>query len=113
MEEQLDLQKIQQELTDQRSRLSRRIDDMRHMDQGSGVMNPDRDDLAYQYVSAEMQAAELARLEERLIQVEQALERIKEGNYGTCKRCGETINPARLAAIPYALLCIKCQERNS
>ncbi len=112
MEDQLDLQQIQQELIDQRSRLVQRVEDMRQMDQGSGVINPDRDDLAYQYVSAEMQAAELSRLEERLIQVEEALHMVKNGKYGSCKRCGQLINPARLRAIPYATLCIKCQEHS-
>lgn len=110
MEYQLDIKKIQKELADQRSRLIQQVEDMRQKDQGSGVINPDRDDLAYQYVSAEMQAAELSRLEERLIQVEEALSRMKDGRYESCKRCGQLINPARLRAIPYATLCINCQE---
>ncbi|NOR30619.1 MAG: TraR/DksA family transcriptional regulator [Sulfitobacter sp.] len=37
-----------------------------------------------------------------------ALERIKDGSYGICKKCGEPISEARLAAVLYAPLCKSC-----
>ena len=40
--------------------------------------------------------------------VEEALERIEEGAYGICTECGSRIPKARLNAIPYAPLCIRC-----
>lgn len=43
-----------------------------------------------------------------LKQVRNALKRIETGEYGTCATCGETISPARLDALPYATLCIRC-----
>jgi DnaK suppressor protein len=39
-----------------------------------------------------------------------ALRRIEEGNFGTCRECDEDIHPKRLAAVPWAPLCIRCQE---
>ena len=39
-----------------------------------------------------------------------ALDRLDSGDYGTCTRCGEPINPARLEALPYADFCIACAE---
>jgi DnaK suppressor protein len=39
-----------------------------------------------------------------------ALRRIREGTYGLCEQCEEAIHPKRLAALPWALLCIQCQE---
>ena len=39
-----------------------------------------------------------------------ALRRIEEGSYGTCEQCDEGIHPKRLAAVPWASLCIRCQE---
>src|SRR5882757_723273 len=39
-----------------------------------------------------------------------ALRRIEEGNFGTCQGCDEDIHPKRLAAVPWALFCIRCQE---
>lgn len=47
---------------------------------------------------------------EILRQIEDALRKIEDGTYGTCDRCGREINPDRLKAIPYASLCIECQE---
>jgi DnaK suppressor protein len=40
----------------------------------------------------------------------QALERIREGNFGECADCGGDIEPKRLEAIPWARYCVKCQE---
>ena len=39
-----------------------------------------------------------------------ALRRIHEGNFGICQECEEEINPKRLAAVPSATFCIRCQE---
>ena len=40
--------------------------------------------------------------------IKQALLRMDKGEYGICQGCGEAIGKARLAAIPYSSLCIKC-----
>ena len=48
-------------------------------------------------------------LRDIMVQVEEALERIDEGTYGTCARCGQPINPERLEAFPYVAYCIECQ----
>ena len=39
-----------------------------------------------------------------------ALARIQEGSFGTCQECEEDIHPKRLAAVPWATFCIRCQE---
>jgi len=39
-----------------------------------------------------------------------ALRRIREGSFGTCLECDQAIHPKRLTAIPWASLCIRCQE---
>jgi RNA polymerase-binding transcription factor DksA len=41
-------------------------------------------------------------------QIRLALARIRNGTYGTCANCGDTIAPERLAARPVASRCIKC-----
>ena len=46
----------------------------------------------------------------RMREVRAALRRIDEGAFGICADCGETINPKRLAAVPWASSCIVCQE---
>ncbi len=47
----------------------------------------------------------------RLLLIDAALERIDNGDYGDCEECGEKITETRLKAIPWAALCIECQER--
>lgn len=46
-----------------------------------------------------------------LDQVNRALQRIDDGTYGTCERCGRAIGRERLEALPYATMCIECQEQ--
>ncbi|MEO0084051.1 MAG: TraR/DksA family transcriptional regulator [candidate division WOR-3 bacterium] len=45
-----------------------------------------------------------------LMEIEQALLRIRENRYGDCERCGKPIAKARLKALPYTRFCIKCQK---
>jgi DnaK suppressor protein len=47
---------------------------------------------------------------ERTTQVERALERLDEGGYGWCERCGNQIPVERLAAFPAATLCVTCKQ---
>lgn len=47
---------------------------------------------------------------ERTTQVERALERLDEGSYGWCERCGNAIPVERLAAFPSATLCVACKQ---
>ncbi len=47
---------------------------------------------------------------ERVTQVERALERLDEGGYGWCERCGNPIPVERLAAFPSATLCVTCKQ---
>jgi DnaK suppressor protein len=45
-----------------------------------------------------------------LRQVKAALARVHDGSFGACAECELAISPRRLAALPWALLCIQCQE---
>ncbi|GAA2391967.1 hypothetical protein Cme02nite_12800 [Catellatospora methionotrophica] len=47
---------------------------------------------------------------ERITQVERALERLDEGSYGWCEKCGNPIPVERLAAFPSATLCVTCKQ---
>ena len=60
------------------------------------------------------QAKDLAlrqNAEQLLVKVTNALERFEKGTYGICEQCGNEIDPARLKALPYATLCLHCQQR--
>ena len=47
----------------------------------------------------------------RLAALEEALQRIEEGNYGICLRCGRPIENERLEVLPQAVNCIGCQTQ--
>jgi len=58
-------------------------------------------------------SSQLAEVESReLARIENALQRMREGQYGICEMCGTNIPLARLNALPYATLCIKCQRES-
>jgi DnaK suppressor protein len=48
--------------------------------------------------------------EELLRKIDRALQRLRENKYGQCEECEKTINPERLEALPWATMCVKCQE---
>ncbi len=56
-------------------------------------------------------SSQLAEVESReLAQIENSLERMREGTYGQCEVCEGKIPLARLNALPYAMTCIDCQR---
>lgn len=50
-------------------------------------------------------------LQQRLVDVRSALDRLGRGDYGRCDHCGSDISPERLEAVPTARLCIKCARK--
>lgn len=53
----------------------------------------------------------LASNERKIIyEIDDAIKKIEEGTYGICEECKNLIVKTRLKALPYARLCLKCQE---
>jgi RNA polymerase-binding transcription factor DksA len=50
-------------------------------------------------------------LVERVNRLAAALDRLNDGDYGTCVECGEAIAPARLRVMPEVATCVRCQDR--
>ena len=59
----------------------------------------------------ELAIRNLDRDSNMLRQIRRALGRIADGSYGVCLHCDEEISPKRVAAVPWAAYCIKCQEQ--
>ncbi len=56
-------------------------------------------------------SSQLAEVESReLGSIENALQRMRDGQYGSCEGCSCSIPMARLNALPYATFCIECQR---
>jgi len=46
-----------------------------------------------------------------LYELDDAIKKIEEGTFGICEECKSLITKIRLKAVPYARLCVKCQEK--
>ncbi|TWT42853.1 TraR/DksA family transcriptional regulator [Botrimarina hoheduenensis] len=56
-------------------------------------------------------SSRLAEVESReLASIEKAIERIRDGVYGHCELCEGKIPLLRIKALPYATMCIECQQ---
>lgn len=54
---------------------------------------------------------ELGRNQGELLKdVEDSLQRIEDGTYGSCQECGQGINKERLNALPHTPYCVKCES---
>jgi len=94
--------------TELKRRLGKELDDLANVKNSSA--SGDAADAAFD-ASGEELASTLAELESKeLSQIERALKRLKAGSYGKCEACSCTIPVARLNALPYSTLCIKCQR---
>jgi DnaK suppressor protein len=72
--------------------------------------SPDQIDEIQHAATLELAIQHLDREYNLQREVKAALLRIHDGSFGTCIQCEWAISPKRLAAVPWAPLCIECQE---
>lgn len=105
------LEKFKQRLIAKRKEL---LSEVRGSNVGSIETNTDGiQDIADQATSAYTKEflLSIGDAERRMLkQVDEALNKIQQETYGLCETCGEMINERRLEALPFARLCITCQE---
>jgi DnaK suppressor protein len=75
------------------------------------VATSDPLDTAQSAVTREMAGRELNRNAALARLLRAALERITKGTYGSCVNCQEPMPSKRLEAVPWASLCLSCQEK--
>lgn len=107
------LLRITKILLTRRNSLRKRLGtDLDELAQKNSFSSGNAADAAFE-TSGEEVASQLAELEAKeLSQIEVALRRIKQGLYGVCTGCEMKIPVARLNALPYSVLCIKCQRES-
>ncbi|AMV25074.1 General stress protein 16O [Gemmata sp. SH-PL17] len=94
--------------TELRKRLGLELEELAHIKHSSA--SGDAADAAFD-ASGEEISSTLAELEAKeLAQIERALRRLKAGTYGKCEVCAIKIPVARLNALPFSTLCVKCQR---
>ena len=67
-------------------------------------------DMADASYSADYTLAWTEKINRRVKEIDESLERIKEGTYGICQQCGEDIPEGRLEVRPKAKYCAQCKE---
>jgi DnaK suppressor protein len=68
----------------------------------------DKEELGTDNADQELAFSLLGSQKNVLDQIEAALQRIEDGDFGRCERCGEQIPESRIDAIPYAAACVQC-----
>ncbi len=53
----------------------------------------------------------MERVQNRLKEVDEALDKVENGEFGVCRSCGEKIQIKRLLAKPQAEYCIECRQK--
>ena len=92
----------------------KRIKDLRRDQEQESDSDPADDlDLAQTTAEIETHAALIAREEEKLRYLDEALTRLNSGNYGKCLDCGTAILVERMMLIPFASYCIECQKKRN
>jgi RNA polymerase-binding transcription factor DksA len=68
-------------------------------------------DLGTETFEQEKNISLLEQVEDELLQIEAAFERLDRGTYGTCQVCGRPIGRERLEALPATRFCIDDQAK--
>jgi len=68
-----------------------------------------REEEATESFELEKRLALEKRLKEQLVDIRHALDKFDKETYGLCDNCGQSIDPARLEALPQASLCLSCK----
>lgn len=97
-----------QKLLEEQTNVSAELENLRDLLQAEVDVEPDEGDT--EIFEREKNAALIAVLERRLIDIETALKAIEKGDYGICTRCGNPIEAGRLEVKPDATLCLNCQR---
>ncbi|HEX8264093.1 MAG TPA: TraR/DksA family transcriptional regulator [Pyrinomonadaceae bacterium] len=106
------LENYKKQLLEQRDRLVGQLNENQRQSFEFGLEEmPDPVDAAVQDRSQTILLS-ISESERDLIdQIDEALQRIELGSYGTCVNCERDIAVARIEAVPYARYCMNCQEK--
>ena len=103
--------KIKERLLGKRSELLNVIQSSTSLERDTGDLTFSNEiDLASSLEGREMTFQLTSRDRNDLRRIEDALFRINEGTYGACESCEKKISLKRLQTLPFAALCIDCQE---
>jgi DnaK suppressor protein len=103
------LQKERERIVEELSRLTELDNEVNNRREGSPFGK--REEEADEVMEREKRLIMEKHLNERLTDINHALDKFKAGKYGICDNCGKPIKPARLQALPEANLCLDCKSK--
>jgi len=107
----MNLERLRRQLLEERENLLSQLEHKAQPPQYNiGLGNHMADDATEAFEQAK-RVSLTRREQEILAKIEKALKKMDDGTYGYCERCGAPIDYARLKAIPYATLCLRCQKK--
>ena len=68
-------------------------------------------DMGTETFELEKNASLLEQVEDELLEIEAAFQRLERGTYGTCQACGRPIGDERLEAMPATRFCLEDQAK--
>jgi DnaK suppressor protein len=71
----------------------------------------DSGDVSFMDLLQTIGAKKIGIRQEELIKMDSVERKLNAGTYGICEECGMEISEERIAALPYAVRCIECEER--
>ena len=109
----IELEEFQNKLLDRRVQIEKNLRGTSlEMEEIRDLELNDEGDYAAASAGTIVDNAILAQQRKELNELELALDKIKEGTYGTCEMCEEPIGKPRLEVKNFARYCITCREIN-
>lgn len=99
--------KLLEERMDLQAELQRVTNSEKNKDRVGAMDSVDLADASY---NADYSLAWTEKINRRVREIDESLERIKDGTYGICQQCGDDIPEGRLEVRPKAKYCAQCKE---
>jgi len=100
--------KVREKLIEQKQEILQKMGKRKEVNvsQGGDFMDVATDNLEHElnYIFEE-------RDRDKLLNINTALNSMKEGDYGECDECGDDIDVERLFALPFTRLCLDCKSK--
>ena len=117
--EKIEIQKIKAQLETERTKIADGLSHIERDNLNRSQRDASGDLSGYSFHMADMAtdnfdrefSLDIASAEQVVLnRIDAALRKIQEDSYGVCESCNKPISLKRLKAVPYAELCLKCQE---
>ena len=113
-----DINKLRKSLKSEQERLAEELEQLQASastsdERREGSPFGKREEEATETLELEKRLALEKRVRDHLSEVEHALYKFEQGTYGLCDVCGQSIDIARIEALPHVNLCLSCKSRQA